>query len=54
MEETDKKEREMNYLRSLVMNKLSEIERKQFECTETVNKLRLSIENGKEFENAAK
>ena len=46
-QETDKKEHEMNYLRSLVINKLSEIERRQLECIETVNNLRLSIENGK-------
>jgi voltage-gated potassium channel len=46
-QETDKKEHEMNYLRSLVINKLSEIERRQSECIETVNNLRLSIENSK-------
>ena len=46
-QETDKKEHEMNYLRSLVINKLSEIERRQLECIETVNNLRLSIENSK-------
>lgn len=46
-QETDKKEHEMNYLRSLVINKLSEIERRQLECIETVNKLRLSIEHSK-------
>ena len=46
-QETDKKEHEMNYLRSLVINKLSEIERRQLEYIETVNKLRLSIENSK-------
>lgn len=44
-EEKEKKEQEMNYLRTLVINRLSEIERKQSECIETVNKLRSSIEN---------
>jgi predicted membrane protein len=51
--ETNKKEQEMNYLRSVVMNKLSEIEIKQSECTETMNNLRLLIENRKRFENSA-
>jgi voltage-gated potassium channel Kch len=44
-EETQKKEQDTNYLKILVMSKLAEIERKQSECIETVNKLRLSIEN---------
>jgi voltage-gated potassium channel Kch len=35
-EENEKKEQDMNYLRSLVINKLSEIERKQSECIEMV------------------
>jgi voltage-gated potassium channel Kch len=51
--ETNRKEQEMNYLRSVVMNKLSEIEIKQSECTETMNNLRLLIENRKRFENSA-
>jgi predicted membrane protein len=51
--EINKKEQEMNYLRSVVMNKLSEIEIKQSECTETMNNLRLLIENRKRFENSA-
>jgi hypothetical protein len=52
-EGTNKNEDEANYLKSLVMNKLLEIERKQLECTETMNNLRISIENGKKFENSA-
>jgi hypothetical protein len=44
-EENEKKEQDMNYLRSLVINKLSEIERKQSECIEMVFKLSSSIEN---------
>ena len=36
--ETDKKEREMKYLKDLVISKLSEIERKQAECLELVSK----------------
>lgn len=35
-EENEKKEQDMNYLKSLVRNKLSEIERKQSECIEMV------------------
>lgn len=44
-EETEKKEQDTNYLRNLVLSKLTEIERKQSECIETVNRLRSSIEN---------
>lgn len=44
-EETVKKEQDENYLRNLVMSKLADIERKQSECIETVNRLRSSIEN---------
>jgi voltage-gated potassium channel Kch len=44
-EENEKKEQDMNYLKSLVRNKLSEIERKQSECIEMVFKLSSSIEN---------
>lgn len=36
--EIDKKEREMKYLRDLVINKLSEIEKKQSECLELISK----------------
>jgi len=36
--ETDKKEREMKYLKDFVISKLSEIERKQSECLELVSK----------------
>ena len=44
-EETEKKKQDMNYLRNLVISKLADIERKQSECIETVNKLRSLIEN---------
>lgn len=44
-EETEKKKQDMNYLRNLVISKLADIERKQAECIETVNRLRSSIEN---------
>ena len=44
-EETEKKKQDMNYLRNLVISKLADIERKQTECIETVNRLRSSIEN---------
>jgi voltage-gated potassium channel Kch len=44
-EETEKKKQDMNYLRNLVTSKLADIERKQSECIESVNRLRSSIEN---------
>ena len=44
-EETKKKDEERNYLKILVMNKLEEIESKQSECIETVNRLLSLIEN---------
>jgi voltage-gated potassium channel Kch len=44
-EETEKKKQDMNYLRNLVISKLADIERKQTECIESVNRLRSSIEN---------
>lgn len=44
-EETEKKKQDMNYLRNLVISKLADIERKQTECIETVNRLRSAIEN---------
>lgn len=44
-EETEKKKQDMNYLRNLVISKLADIERKQSECIETVNRLRSAIEN---------
>jgi voltage-gated potassium channel Kch len=44
-EETEKKKQDMNYLRNLVISKLADIERKQSECIETVNRLRSTIEN---------
>jgi voltage-gated potassium channel Kch len=47
--ETIKKEHEMNYLRGLLMDKLLEIERKQLECIQTVDKIRASVEKQKEI-----
>jgi hypothetical protein len=51
-EEISKNEYEINYLRTSVMNKLLEIERKQLEYTETTHNLRLLIENRMKFENS--
>jgi voltage-gated potassium channel Kch len=51
-EEISKKEYEINYLRTSVMNKLLEIERKQLEYTEATHNLRLLIENRMKFENS--
>jgi Ion channel len=47
--ENIKKERELNYLRGLLMDKLLEIERKQAECIQTVDKIRASVEKQKEI-----
>jgi hypothetical protein len=44
-DETERKKQDLKYLRNLVMSKLEDIERKQSECIETVNRLRSSIEN---------
>ena len=44
-EEIEKKKQEMNYLRDLVISKLSDIEGKQSECIELINRLSSSIEN---------
>ena len=44
-EESKKKEQDTNYLKNLVISKLADIERKQSECIETVNRLRSLIEN---------
>lgn len=43
--ETEKKKQDTNYLRNLVISKLEDIERKQAECIETVDRLRSLIEN---------
>jgi voltage-gated potassium channel len=43
--EIEKKEREMSYLKDIIIKKLSEIETKQAEYTETVNLIRSWIEN---------
>jgi predicted membrane protein len=50
IDKEDKNEYEINYLRTSVMNKLLEIERKQLEYTETTHNLRLLIENRMKFE----
>ena len=44
-DETERKKQDLKYLRNLVMSKLEDIERKQSECIETVNRLRSTIEN---------
>lgn len=42
-EEREKKEQETNYLRNLIMNRLSDIEKKQSQCLDTINELRSSM-----------
>ena len=42
--ENEKNEQDIKYLRSLLIEKLSAIEKKQIECMETVNRIRVSVE----------
>ena len=51
-QESKKKEQETNYLRNLIMKRLSDIELKQSECIELVNKLSSSMENNNKHENS--
>jgi voltage-gated potassium channel len=44
-EERQRKEKEVKYLKDLLINRLSEIEKKQSECIEAINQFRLSMEN---------
>jgi voltage-gated potassium channel Kch len=50
-QESKKKEQETNYLRNLIMKRLSDIELKQSECIELVNQLSSSMENNKNNKN---
>ena len=51
-QESEKKEQETNYLRNLIMKRLSDIELKQSECIELVNQLSSSMENSNKHENS--
>ena len=51
-QEGEKKEQETNYLRNLIMKRLSDIELKQSECIELVNQLSSSMENSNKHENS--
>ena len=51
-QESEKKEQETNYLRNLIMKRLSDIELKQSECIELVNQLSSSMENSNKYENS--
>ena len=51
-QESEKKEQETNYLRNLIMKRLSDIELKQSECIELVNKLSSSMENNNKHKNS--
>ena len=51
-QESEKKEQETNYLRNLIMKRLSDIELKQSECIELVNQLHSSMENSNKHENS--
>jgi voltage-gated potassium channel Kch len=50
-QESKKKEQETNYLRNLIMKRLSDIELKQSECIELVNQLSSSMENNNNNKN---
>jgi voltage-gated potassium channel Kch len=50
-QESGKKEQETNYLRNLIMKRLSDIELKQSECIKLVNQLSSSIENSNKHKN---
>ena len=51
-QESEKKEQETNYLRNLIMKRLSDIELKQSECIELVNQLNSSMENSNKHKNS--
>ena len=51
-QESKKKEQETNYLRNLIMKRLSDIELKQSECLKIINKLSSSMENSNKYENS--
>jgi voltage-gated potassium channel Kch len=42
--ENEKNEQDIKYLRGLLIEKLSDIEKKQIECMETVNRIQASVE----------
>ena len=50
-QESGKKEQETNYLRNLIIKRLSDIELKQSECIKLVNQLNSSIENSNKHKN---
>jgi voltage-gated potassium channel Kch len=43
-DENEKKEQDIKYLRSMLIEKLSDIEKKQIECMETVNRIKASVD----------
>jgi voltage-gated potassium channel Kch len=43
-DENEMKKQEIKYLRSMLIAKLSDIEKKQIECMETVNRIQASVE----------
>jgi hypothetical protein len=44
-EEYEKKEQETKYLKNLIMNRLSNIEKAQSQCIDTITEIRSIIEN---------
>jgi voltage-gated potassium channel Kch len=51
-DQNEKKEQEIKHLRSVLIEKLSEIERKQTECMETVNRIQVSFEKDQKHDNS--
>jgi voltage-gated potassium channel len=43
-DENEKKEQDIKYLRSMLIEKLSDIEKRQIECMETVNRIKASVD----------
>jgi voltage-gated potassium channel Kch len=43
-DENEKKEQDIKYLRSMLIEKLSDVEKKQIECMETVNRIKASVD----------
>lgn len=50
--ESEKKEQETNYLRNLIMKRLSDIERKQSECLDLINQLSSSNQDNSRHKNS--
>lgn len=50
--ENERKEQDIKYLRTMLIDKLSDIEKKQIECMETVNRIKASVEKADRHDNS--